>query len=102
MPNALEQRGDDVLLRVRVQPRAARVAVSMDQGAIRVRVTAPPADGQANRMVCAAVADWLDVPKTSVRIHGGDKSRDKVLRIEALNFDAASEKLAVLQRGMEC
>jgi uncharacterized protein (TIGR00251 family) len=60
----IEQRGDDVLLRVRVQPKASRVKVTAEEGRVKVHVTAPPAEGLANRMVCEAVAKWLGIPKS--------------------------------------
>lgn len=91
----IEQRGDDVWLKVRVQPKASRARVVLDGGRIKVLVTAPPADGLANRMVCDSVADALGLPKSRVRIRSGDHSREKTLLLE----DCRSEDvLARLQR----
>lgn len=91
----LEQRGDDLLLRVRVQPKASRVRLLVESGAVKVTVTAPPADGLANKMVCETVADKVGVSKSRVKIHSGDKSRDKLLLISDLNIEAARERLGL-------
>lgn len=91
----LEQRGDDVLLRVRVQPKASRARFLVDGGTVKVTVTAPPADGLANRMVCETVAEKAGVPKSRVRIHSGDKSRDKVLLLQECRLEELHERLGL-------
>ena len=69
---------------VRVTPRASRdlVAGPGADGILRVRVTAVPADGAANRAVQVLVADSLGVPRTWVSVESGASSRNKRLRIE--------------------
>ena len=69
-------------LRVHVKPRARRSAVEGLRGkALVVRVTAPPAEGAANAAVAAVVAEWLGVPRRSVRVLHGARRREKVLEI---------------------
>ena len=82
MAAALEVKADHLLLRVRVQPKASRDAVSVQEGRVRVALTAPPVDGAANKALCAFVAKQLSVAKRSVRVASGGKSREKTLRIE--------------------
>ena len=68
---------------VRVQPRARRneVAVQAD-GSWRVRVTAAPTDGEANRAVIGLLAEALGVAPSRVELVLGAASRDKLFRIE--------------------
>ena len=67
-------------MEVRVTPRATRNIVDgIRDGRVRVRVTAPPADGAANSAVIAVVADALDVPKRAVPVVAGVTARYKVL-----------------------
>lgn len=73
-------------MRVRVTPKSAKDAVGgiepgADGAAIRVRVRAAPSEGDANAAVVRAAADWLDVPKSSVAVSAGFKSRVKSLTI---------------------
>jgi uncharacterized protein (TIGR00251 family) len=69
-------------LSVIVIPRAARTRVDrVDPATLRVAVTAPPQGGQANRAVVRAVADYLDVPPSHVRIVRGQTGRHKILEI---------------------
>jgi len=51
-------------------------------GAVLIRIAAPPVDGKANAALVAFVAKLLGVPKASVEIIRGETSRNKVIRVE--------------------
>jgi uncharacterized protein (TIGR00251 family) len=71
-----------VELEVRVTPRAARNELAGERdGRLLVRVTAPPLEGRANAAVCATIAKVAGVPKTSVTVIRGERSRDKLVLI---------------------
>jgi uncharacterized protein (TIGR00251 family) len=71
------------LLHVRVQPRARRnEVVEQAGGVVRVRVTAAPEAGEANRAVIALLAEAFDVAPSRVELVRGATSRDKLVRIE--------------------
>ncbi len=66
------------VLTVRVTPRSSKTAVAgARDDCLLIRLQAPPVDGKANKVLLAFLADALDVPKSSVRLVGGDKSRVK-------------------------
>jgi uncharacterized protein YggU (UPF0235/DUF167 family) len=71
---------------VRVSPRSAHdsidgLAETPEGPAVKVRVRAVPADGEANAAVEAAVAGWLGLPAGQVAVARGHKSRVKMLEI---------------------
>ena len=71
---------------IRVQPRAKRNSVEFSEdGAIRVRVTAPPDKGKANRAAIKLLADRLGAPISSLRIVRGHRSRNKVIQVDGLD-----------------
>lgn len=76
-----------VVMAVRVTPRSGRDAIEGvdEHGAVRVRVTAAPADGAANKAVITLLAKALGVPRGAVSIVSGTTSRHKRLRIEGLD-----------------
>lgn len=83
MPAFLSERGGAALVRVRVRPRSAREGLDGEHdGALVVRVQAPPAEGKANRAACRVVARACGVPPSAVSVERGAASRDKLLRIE--------------------
>jgi uncharacterized protein (TIGR00251 family) len=69
--------------------------VAIREGVLIVRVTAPPIDGRANDAALRLVAKQLRLPKTSVRIVRGHRSRDKVIEIEGVEPAALREKLGL-------
>jgi uncharacterized protein (TIGR00251 family) len=76
--------GRDLLLRVRVQPRAAREGVDrIHGGLLKVRVTAAPVDGRANAALCRLVAREFGVPPARVALLRGATGVEKQLRIAA-------------------
>jgi uncharacterized protein (TIGR00251 family) len=81
-------------LDVRVVPGASRdQVVGEHQGALKVKVSAPPVEGAANaRLVEFLAKEVLGVPRSAVRVVRGEKGRSKTLRIEA---DEASVRAAV-------
>lgn len=80
----LRVHGDAVRFRVRVVPRASRTGVAgVHDGALRVRLAAPPVDGKANAALVRFVSRALGVPRAGVRIVGGATGRSKVLEVAA-------------------
>jgi uncharacterized protein len=67
---------------VRLQPRASRdEIVGLLDGALRIRLHAPPVDGAANEALVAFLADRLSVPRRAVRIVTGASSRMKTIEV---------------------
>jgi uncharacterized protein (TIGR00251 family) len=81
-PVTVDQRGEAVRFRVRVQPRAsANEIAGAHDGALRVRLHAPPVDGAANDALVDFLAEQLAVPRRSVRIVTGASSRLKTVEV---------------------
>jgi len=94
MPTRATAASEAPLLHVRVQPRARRNEVVGWQGdALRVRVTAPPADGAANRAVADLLAGALGVAASRIALVRGAASRDKLFRVERLSLDDLRARL---------
>lgn len=75
---AANWRDNDLILRVRVQPRASRNEVlGVSNGSLRVRTTAAPTDGKANKAVIRLLADYLNVSAARMNLTHGHTHRDK-------------------------
>ena len=85
-------------LTVQVRPRAACDAVDGWAGsALRVRVTAPPADGAANEAVRAVLARALGCPRSAVEILRGATARTKLIRIVGLSPEELRARLTAAE-----
>jgi uncharacterized protein (TIGR00251 family) len=74
---------------VRLQPRASRDAIEgMSDGVLAVRVSAPPVDGRANAALCKLLARAAGVAPSKVTVVRGERSRDKVVRVEGVTPEA--------------
>lgn len=83
-------------LRVRLQPRAGRTEVVGErEGVVVIRVAAPPVDGRANEALCALIAERAGVPKRAVSVVAGERSRDKVVRVDGVESIAVRRALGL-------
>jgi hypothetical protein len=90
------ERAGGVAFAVRVQPRASRSSVNGIHGdALKVRVTAPPAEGAANAALIELLAAELGVAKRAVRIVRGSSARTKLVEVDALNAAEVRARLRV-------
>jgi len=83
-----------VTIRVRAQPRASRTEIIGEHdGALKIRIAAPPLNGKANEECRRFLAKLLDVSATSVEIISGETSRDKIVRIQNISARRVLEAL---------
>jgi uncharacterized protein (TIGR00251 family) len=75
--------GPDLLLQLKLQPRASRDAFAGQQNdRQRIWITAPPVDGKANAHLLAWLARQFGVAKSSVTIESGQTGRLKRVRVK--------------------
>ena len=80
----LVPRDGGVTLAVAVVPNAKRTAVDgWREGALRIRLAAPPVDGKANAQLTAWLADELGLARRAVRLARGATARRKQVEIDA-------------------
>ena len=85
---------ETVRLSVRLTPRAPREEIAGFEGeTLRVRVTAPPVEGRANRALVRLLAKRLGVPRGAVRVVTGQTSRSKVVAIAGLDATELRRRL---------
>lgn len=73
---------DGVHVTVRVQPRATRNAVvGLHGDALKIKLTAPPVEGEANMALIAFLSEILRIPRSRIRIVMGAKSRTKCVEV---------------------
>lgn len=74
----------DLLLSVKVQPRASKDEFAEVLGdSLKVRITAAPVDGAANKHLIAFLAKVFKVSKSQVTLISGETGREKRLRVQA-------------------
>lgn len=90
----LREKDGTVIVKVVLQPRASRDEVLEQQGDyLKVRVTSPPVDNQANIKLCELLAKRVGVGKKQVSVIGGRKGRVKQVEITGTNLEEVRRKL---------
>ncbi len=80
---------------VRVVTRARRVEIVgvQEDGALKIRLTAPRKEGKANKQLIEFLAEKLGVPKSKIEIVAGQTGRDKLISVEGITTDLVEERL---------
>ena len=81
-----EWQGENLLLRVKTQPKASKdeFAEVLDNR-LKIRITAPPIDGKANQHLIQFLAREFKVSKSQIKLLAGDAAREKRFMIRAPN-----------------
>ena len=82
-------------LAVRVTPRASRneIVEMLEDGTIKVRLSAPPVDNEANEALIEFLADILGVPKSRLDIVAGATGRDKLVAVLDMDVETAHQRI---------
>ena len=85
---------DSVTFSVRVIPRASKSALAGDMdGAVKIRIAAPPVDGEANDELIRFLAKLLGVGRQQVEIISGATSKNKIVRITGVTIEDCQKML---------
>ncbi|KJF98522.1 DUF167 family protein YggU [Photobacterium leiognathi] len=81
---AIHQDGDDLIVRLYIQPKASRdQIVGLHGDEIKIAITAPPVDGKANAHLVKYLSKQFKVAKGLIHVEKGLQGRHKQVRIEA-------------------
>ncbi len=88
----IQENTHGVTLKVFVQPRSSKNMIAGLHGdALKIKLTAPPVDGAANKMCIKYLAKCLNVPRSSMKIISGHTSRTKMVLFRFRDEQRASK-----------
>ncbi len=90
-----------ISFKIYVQPKASKNAiVGLHDDALKIRLTAPPVDGAANKLCVQYLSKITGIPKSAIEIASGQTSRTKQIQIHctdtAITRDDAAKKIKAL------
>lgn len=96
MFNIKEDKGD-ILINVKVQPRASKNEVCGIYGdRIKIKLTAPPVEGEANEKLREFLAEKLEINKGRIEIISGHRGRNKLIKVVDVKKERFENLLNVL------
>lgn len=77
------------LLTIKITPRSPRNEIQqiLENGTIKIRLTAPPVDGKANQALIEFLSEKLGVPRNNIKIISGQTSHTKIITIGGIEKD---------------
>ncbi|OGT38672.1 MAG: YggU family protein [Gammaproteobacteria bacterium RIFCSPHIGHO2_12_FULL_38_14] len=96
--NVIAMAKNEIILNIYLQPGAKKSELSgMHNGYVKIKVNSPPVDGKANAALILFLSKFLKIPKSSIKIISGEKSKIKKLSISGLVDEyAIKNKLLIL------
>ncbi|MDD4169121.1 MAG: DUF167 family protein [Desulfotomaculaceae bacterium] len=88
----IKEKEDGVVFKVRVQPRASmNKLVGLHGDALKIRLTAPPVEGEANEACRTFLAGLLSVARSQVSITSGSTGRNKTIKVTGVDMEKAKK-----------
>ena len=93
----LEDKGDNLILNVRVVPRASNDGIAGVLGgeALKIRIQAPPVEGKANAYLVEFLSKHWNIPRSNIVILSGETGRNKRLSISNPTDEMRKELLSL-------
>lgn len=83
----IKETKDGIEFQLRISPNASKNKVIKTSESVKIKITAPPVDGKANKCLIEYLSKLFRVPKTSIVILRGETSKDKTLLIKISDGD---------------
>lgn len=82
-------------LAVRVTPRAShnKIVEVMSDGTVKIHLSAPPVDGEANEKLIEFLSEVLGTPKARIEIVAGATGRDKLISVLDMDAEAVHKRI---------
>ncbi len=86
----LKHTKDGLLLQIKISPNSSKNLIIKDEAGIKIKLTAQPIEGKANKALIEFLSKQLKIPKTSIEILKGETSKEKTLLLKIFDDDKIS------------
>ncbi len=83
----IRKTNEGIIVNLRISPNAKKNEIIKDGDIIKVKITALPIDGKANKALVEFFAKNFKIPKTSIEILKGETSKDKTILFKTMDED---------------
>ncbi|MBD5403297.1 YggU family protein [bacterium] len=90
----LKETSDGIIVNIRISPNAKKNEILKDGEIFKIKITAQPIDGKANKALIEFLSKNFKIPKTSIKILKGETSKEKTILFMTQN----EEKLNLLNK----
>jgi uncharacterized protein (TIGR00251 family) len=90
----IKQTDKGAMVSFKISPNAKKNEIIKDESGIKIKITAQPVEGKANKALIEFLSKQFKIPKTSIKIVKGETSNDKTILFEI----SESEKFELLNK----
>lgn len=83
----IRKTNEGIIVNLRISPKAKKNEIIKDGDIIKVKITALPIDGKANKALVEFFAKNFKIPKTSIEILKGETSKEKTILFKTMDED---------------
>ncbi len=83
----LKQTKEGLILNIKISPNSSKNAILRDETGLKIKLTAQPIEGKANKALVEFLSKQLKIPKTSIEILKGETSKEKTLLLKIFDDD---------------
>ena len=83
----IRKTNEGIIVNLRISPNAKKNEIIKDGEIIKVKITALPIDGKANKALVEYLSKNFKIPKTSIEILKGETSKEKTILFKTLDED---------------
>ena len=87
------KKGAAIAVRVTTRASKNQIVGALNDGTVKIRITAAPTEGQANDELVKFLSDVLDVPKSRIEIVAGEAGRDKLISVLDMDSETLHSKI---------
>lgn len=91
------KKDEGLIIRLKISPNASKNEIIKSSDGIKIKITAQPIDGKANKCLIEFISKKYKIPKSSIEIVRGETSKEKTILIKNLDND----KLEIIQSELQ-
>lgn len=96
---AFKQTSEGVLVNIKIVPNSSKNDIVLEDEFVKVKITAQPVEGKANKALIEFLSKKFKIPKTSIEIVKGETNKEKTLFLRTDDIEKQSLILSSLTKG---
>ncbi len=96
---AFKQTSEGVLVNIKIVPNSSKNDIVLEDEFVKVKITAQPVEGKANKALIEFLSKKFKIPKTSIEIVKGETNKEKTLFFRTDDIEKQSLILSSLTKG---
>ncbi len=92
----LKETKDGLIVNIKISPNSKKNEIVREEEYTKIKITAQPIDGKANKALVEFLSKNFKIPKTSIKILKGETSKEKTILFETKDEEKLKKLKEVL------